>query len=218
MVAVLIVEPSRTFAEAVGLSLLAETEIEAVEYVDTPAVATARMMRERFDVVIVPVRLAHLVLAPTPESPRWAGPPFVVALSDGGDTDRAPQLLGAGASGWVGRHASIHELADVIVGVRRGETRVPAELLTRVVSELSRSTGDTAVRERVIGRLTPRESEVFHLLEQGMDRRQIATTLHVSPNTVRTHIQGILHRLGVHSILAAVAMAHPDEGRAPDLA
>jgi DNA-binding CsgD family transcriptional regulator len=41
----------------------------------------------------------------------------------------------------------------------------------------------------------------------GLSRKEIAALLDVSPNTVRTHVQSILHKFGVHSTLTAVAMA-----------
>ena len=41
----------------------------------------------------------------------------------------------------------------------------------------------------------------------GLSRTEIGELLKVSPNTVRTHVQSILHKLNVHSALAAVAMA-----------
>jgi len=59
--------------------------------------------------------------------------------------------------------------------------------------------------------LTLREREVLRLLAEGMDTREIAKRLVLSPTTVRNHIQHILSKLGVHSRLEAVALAlrHP---------
>jgi PAS domain S-box-containing protein len=57
-------------------------------------------------------------------------------------------------------------------------------------------------------RLTPRQSEVFRLLQRGRSTEQIADELHLSVETVRNHIQGILRSLNVHSRLEAVANAH----------
>ena len=42
---------------------------------------------------------------------------------------------------------------------------------------------------------------------EGLSRNEIGAMLHVSPNTVRTHVQSILHKLNVHSALTAVAFA-----------
>jgi PAS domain S-box-containing protein len=57
-------------------------------------------------------------------------------------------------------------------------------------------------------RLTPRQTEVLRLLEQGHSTDQIAKELHLSLETVRNHIRGILRALGVHSRLEAVTLAH----------
>ncbi|MBW7882561.1 MAG: PAS domain-containing protein [Caldilineaceae bacterium] len=55
--------------------------------------------------------------------------------------------------------------------------------------------------------LTLREYQVLHLLAQGNDTAAIAAELVVSQTTVRNHVQHILHKLGVHSRLEAVAYA-----------
>jgi PAS domain S-box-containing protein len=56
--------------------------------------------------------------------------------------------------------------------------------------------------------LTPRQAEVLELLERGRSTRQIATELHLSVETVRNHIRHLLHAVGAHSRLEAVAIAN----------
>ena len=55
--------------------------------------------------------------------------------------------------------------------------------------------------------LTPRQAEVLQLLERGRTTTQIAEELHLSPETVRNHIRRLLHSVGAHSRLEAVARA-----------
>jgi PAS domain S-box-containing protein len=55
--------------------------------------------------------------------------------------------------------------------------------------------------------LTPRQAEVLRLLERGRSTAQIAEELHVSRDTVRNHVRGLLHALGASSRLEAVAVA-----------
>ncbi len=72
------------------------------------------------------------------------------------------------------------------------------------------------VEERLLGpnppgeadALTRREREILGLLTSGFNTRAVAERLHVSPATVRNHVQKILDKLGVHSRLEAVAYAH----------
>jgi RNA polymerase sigma factor (sigma-70 family) len=58
-----------------------------------------------------------------------------------------------------------------------------------------------------LDRLSPREREILGLLAKGWSNRRIAETCFLSLNTVRTHVQNILVKLGVHSKLEAAAFA-----------
>jgi two-component system nitrate/nitrite response regulator NarL len=63
--------------------------------------------------------------------------------------------------------------------------------------------------ERVrIGTLSGREREVLGLLASGWSTQRIARERHLAQATVRTHVQSILVKLGVHSKLEAVAFAY----------
>lgn len=57
------------------------------------------------------------------------------------------------------------------------------------------------------GTLTRRELEVLRLMGTGANTRAAADRLHVSPATIRNHVQNIFGKLGVHSRLEAVAYA-----------
>lgn len=90
----------------------------------------------------------------------------------------------------------------------------PNELLARVQRSVSRLPRDaiTAASEGEAthirySELTPRESEVLKLLVEGLNQTEIARELVISPNTVATHIQRILMKLGVHNRAQAVAFA-----------
>jgi PAS domain S-box-containing protein len=57
------------------------------------------------------------------------------------------------------------------------------------------------------GTLTRRELEILHLIATGLNTKNAAERLHVSPATIRNHVQNILGKLGAHSRLEAVAYA-----------
>lgn len=61
-------------------------------------------------------------------------------------------------------------------------------------------------RLRQLG-ITPRELEILQLIARGMSTREIATTLFVSENTVKTHASRLLEKLGANRRIKAVEAA-----------
>ena len=59
-------------------------------------------------------------------------------------------------------------------------------------------------------KLTPRQREVLGLLAHGSSTHQIAELLHLSKETVRNHVRGLLQALEVHSRVEAVATARAE--------
>jgi two-component system, LuxR family, response regulator FixJ len=81
----------------------------------------------------------------------------------------------------------------------------PDELLIRIERLIRRA---SPLSPEVSARLTPREAEVLRLLAEGLEPKQVAAQLVISPKTVSTHIDRILAKLGVHSRAQAVAAAY----------
>jgi PAS domain S-box-containing protein len=79
------------------------------------------------------------------------------------------------------------------------------ELLTLVHERLAGP--PNGERPEAASALTRREIEVLRLMMQGLNTAAAAEKLHVSPATVRNHVQNIFGKLGVHSRLEAVAYA-----------
>ncbi|MEU8822408.1 response regulator transcription factor [Streptomyces sp. NPDC048636] len=130
-----------------------------------------------------------------------------VVLAERDDPRRAAAALQAGACGWVAKDCSLVRLLAVIRGVLRDETHLPPALLTGVLRELTAARKHRTESERLVESLTPREREVLRCMVAGLGRKAVAERLFLSPHTVRTHMQNVLGKLGVHSTLAAVALA-----------
>ncbi|KUJ66145.1 two-component system response regulator [Streptomyces albus subsp. albus] len=130
-----------------------------------------------------------------------------VVLAERDDPRRAAAALQAGACGWVAKDSSLSRLLTVIRGVLRDETHLPPALLTGVLRELTAARKHRSESERLVESLTPREREVLRCMVAGLGRKAVAERLYLSPHTVRTHMQNVLGKLGVHSTLAAVALA-----------
>ncbi|WP_411072265.1 LuxR C-terminal-related transcriptional regulator [Streptomyces sp. cmx-4-25] len=226
---VLVVDDHRIFAESLAAALAAEPDVDVAAAGSGPAAVRCleRGAAEGrgFDVLLVD---AELGAGPPGTAPARATPdgggavdgislvagvrrahPAVrtVVLAERDDPHRAALALQSGASGWVAKDCSLQRLLAVVRGVLRDETHLPPALLTGVLRELTAARKHRTDGERLVESLTPREREVLRCMVAGLGRKAVAERLFLSPHTVRTHMQNVLGKLGVHSTLAAVALA-----------
>lgn len=228
---VLVVDDHRIFAESLAAALAAEPDVDVSAAGSGPAalrsLERAAGEGRRFDVLLVDADLGGKVPAPRPAVPAGEGDedgvvdgislvagvrtahPNVrtVVLAGRDDPRRAALALQSGACGWVAKDCSLSRLLTVVRGVLRDETHLPPALLTGVLRELTAARKHRTESERLVESLTPREREVLRCMVAGLGRKAVAERLFLSPHTVRTHMQNVLGKLGVHSTLAAVALA-----------
>ncbi|MFE5811495.1 MULTISPECIES: LuxR C-terminal-related transcriptional regulator [unclassified Streptomyces] len=239
---VLVVDDHRIFAESLAAALAAEPDVDVSAAGSGPAalrcLERAAAEGRRFDVLLVDADLGAVPGAvPAQREPGSGAPPpasdgialvagvrvthagvRTVVLAERDDPRRAALALQAGASGWVAKDCSLSRLLAVIRGVLREETHLPPALLTGVLRELTAARKHRTDSERLVESLTPREHEVLRCMVAGLGRKDVAARLFLSPHTVRTHMQNVLGKLGVHSTLAAVALARRAGVRPADLA
>ncbi|MFF3392458.1 LuxR C-terminal-related transcriptional regulator [Streptomyces sp. NPDC002669] len=229
---VLVVDDHRIFAESLAAALTAEPDVDVAAAGSGPAalrcLERAAAEGRGYDVVLVDAELGVLAPgarpAPVPVPNGGENAPVdgislvagvhaarpavrTVVLAEKDDPHRAAQALQAGASGWVAKDCSLQRLLAVVRGVLRGETHLPPALLTGVLKELTAARKHRTESELLVESLTPREREVLRCMVAGLGRKAVAERLFLSPHTVRTHMQNVLGKLGVHSTLAAVALA-----------
>jgi two-component system NarL family response regulator len=123
------------------------------------------------------------------------------------------QALGVGALGYVLKTASPREIIDALRQVHQGWVVVSPAMAPRFLSELGAagSAGHSvqAMPAAAAGetRLTLREQEVIQLVARGMSNAEIAESLIVSENTVKTHVKNVLNKLQMKNRAEAAAYA-----------
>ena len=75
-------------------------------------------------------------------------------------------------------------------------------------SQETQSNGSLESLREKLQSLTPRERQILRLLVSAASTRRVAESLNVSETTVRNHVQNLFSKLGVHSRLECVALAH----------
>ncbi len=222
MIHLAIIDGSRVFADALAARLATEPDIRVVRCATGHTALRQALDHSSADVVLGDDALFEPDSpssasggAPLPRAPldvvggagaRAQPRPVVVLLADHGDAARLATCLRWGVRGWVPRSSSVDDLLEAIREADTGGTWIPPKELTRVLGELVWSSSADDPFEILVGRLTPREREVLSCLVEGLDRPEVAVRLQLSTNTVRTHVQSILSKLGVNSCVAAVAL------------
>ena len=205
---ILIADQERTFAEALAARLKDEEDINVVGVVQVTKQGPWLSAGESVDVIVVDGDLPgaaadrlYAEISGGTESPR------VVTLSTSSEPERVVNAIRAGAAAWVRKDQSLDYLLQVIRGVARGETWLPATETGNVMRLLLQEQERRQQNGRLLATLTPRERAVLTCLAEGSGGREaIASQLHLSVNTVRTHLQNIMAKLGVHSAVEAVAL------------
>jgi DNA-binding NarL/FixJ family response regulator len=137
----------------------------------------------------------------------------VVVLTGSDRLHHLKAALDLGVAGYIRKDSRIKEIVDAMERARAGDVAVDAVLVKRLVRDT-----DTGPSLRTpVDELTARERDIARLLGEGLNTSEIVEVLGISSSTVRSHIQAILSKLGVHSRVQAVAQLSSATGAA-DLA
>lgn len=203
-VRILIVDDHKLFAEALSMTL--EEEGMAVLGVATTgrdALEAAR--KHRPDLVLMDLGLPDLGgVSVGRQIMDESQDAKVVALTGRDDTDSVSEVTRAGFHGYLTKDTSIAQVVNSIRATMGGQTVLPYRLVGKLNKVRSREEQEATM---LTDQLTPRERQVLALLVEGSTGDEMARRLSVSQHTIRTHIQNILTKLGVHSRLKAVAFA-----------
>jgi DNA-binding NarL/FixJ family response regulator len=122
------------------------------------------------------------------------------------------ECLEAGASGWIGKGATLDEVDTTLRHVIAGGTMVGRTDRAELLEELRLERVSTVRAHASFERLTQREAIVLAAMVDGLSADEIAEVHFVALTTVRSQIRAVLRKLRVRSQLAAVALAvlHPE--------
>ena len=138
-----------------------------------------------------------------------AGSLTLRALADGIQLDG--KSLAAGASGYLLKRTSHVRILDAIEEVHGGGSPMTGTIARRIVQAVQRHRteanaqpyGTTGRDDRLLN-LSPREQEVLSLLARGFRYKEIAESLGITVETVRTHLRRIYEKLHVSTRTEAV--------------
>ncbi|MFQ6145696.1 response regulator [Streptomyces seoulensis] len=168
------------------------------------AVEQARRLRP--DVILMDVRMprrngidaTRLLLA------EECDPPKIVVITTFENDDYVTAALSAGASGFVLKRLPVRQMAEAVRVVAQGEAILFPAALRQMVTARPLDSARALPRAA----LTGREEAVLRLMATGRSNPQIARTLTVSLETVKTHVGHVLTKLGAQNRTHAVVIAY----------
>lgn len=185
-----------------GLRRAFERSGDFVVVGEASSVAQARsvLANTRTDVLVTDVRLPDGSGIDLAAAVRKASPTTgIVVLTMYAGDEHLLGALEAGASAFVNKDAP----SDDVVSAARHAAAMPrsfaaADLAGAMQRRMSKPAGPA---------LSPRETEVLHLLAEGHSASQIGTRLFISESTIKTHIGKIYDKLGAGNRAQAVMTA-----------
>jgi DNA-binding NarL/FixJ family response regulator len=131
----------------------------------------------------------------------------VVVFASVPDDHEGLKLIREGAAGYLAKDMEPEALPRILRGVSYGEAAISRRLAMSLAEVYRRGPRVGTGLRPVRSPLTDREWEVLDLLATGARTDEIAQTLVLSTETVRSHLKNLYRKLGVRSRAEAVEAA-----------
>jgi DNA-binding NarL/FixJ family response regulator len=209
---VLIADDQALVRAGFRMILEAQEDIQVVGEAADGETAVDLARRHRPDVILMDIRMPGLDgLEATRRliEPGQAGAASRIVILTTFDLDEYVYgALQAGASGFLLKDVSPEHLVGAVRTVAVGDALLAPSITRRLIERYARTRSGVSEIPDVLGLLTPREGEVFRLVARGMSNGEIAEQLVVTEATVKTHVAGILGKLGLRNRAQAVVLAY----------
>ena len=133
-------------------------------------------------------------------------PPRILVLTTMRHDEAVVRAIRAGASGFVLKDAEPEFLLAAIRTVHQGQAVIAPAQTFDLIREFG-GAGARRANEAAIEPLTPRERDIFALVAKGLSNAEVASSAFVSETTVKTHLSGIMTKLGLRSRVQLVSFA-----------
>jgi DNA-binding NarL/FixJ family response regulator len=200
---ILVVDDHEMVREGLMAMLQSEPDFDVVGQTGRGAEVVTLVEATRSDVVLLDARLpdvsgVEVCRRLTQSHPEVA----VVILTTYTDPDLVQECIQAGARGYVVKDVERFSLKESIRAVYRGQSVLAPQVAGHVIERArTRHAGSRRAA------LSASQVSILRLISRGHSNREIAVEVHLSENTVKTHIQEIFRKLGVRNRVEAAILA-----------
>lgn len=201
---ILLVDDHEMVREGLKSMLQSEPDLEVVAETGVGRDVPALLDRTRPDVVLLDVRLPDMSGVEVCRQATRSHPDVkVIMLTTFVDPDLVDECIDAGARGYLVKDVRGMSLKENVRAVSRGQAVLAPEIAGGILDRVR----DRRATEAGPPVLTQSQLAILGLMTRGFSNREIATEVHLSENTIKTHVQEIFRKLGVHNRVEAVMTA-----------
>jgi DNA-binding NarL/FixJ family response regulator len=190
--------------------------IEVVAEAANGRAAVDETVRRRIDVALMDINMPEMDgLTAIEQISRRAPSTRFVILTAFGDEPNVRRAVENGAAGFVLKNCAPDELIRAVRSAHAGQAYL-SPAVARLVLGMVDPDGDGRREEarRRLAALSPRESEILHLVAEGMSNAETGRRLHMSETTIKTYMSRILAKLDCTNRVQAALLVR-DAGTLP---
>ena len=207
MIEVLLVDDDQLMRTGLRMIIEQTPDLIVTSEVGNGEEAIAAARRHQPGVVVMDVRMPIMNGIEATRQITTAGDgPRVLILTTFELDEYVFSALQAGASGFILKRSPPEQLIEAIRTVAAGDALLSPSVTRRLIAEFA---GRPERQENPrFADLTGREREVLIALARGLSNEELAETLFISENTVKTHVRRVLTKLDARDRVQAVVMAY----------
>lgn len=206
---VLIVDDHRLFRQGlIGLMATRPDLVQVLGEAATGREAVTMAKRDRPDLILMDIAMPEGTgLEALEQIQQEVADTAVVMLTASEEDSDLQEAVRLGAAGYLLKDLDADELFELVSGVARGEAAMTRTMAARLLKGLAQGPAGEDEPEPLLGSLTEREIEVLRLVARGVSNPEIADSLFITINTVKTHLHNILEKLQVENRTQAATYA-----------
>ena len=206
---VLLVDDHHLFREGLATILNAQADFEVVGEARDGLEAVVKARQLAPDMILMDVGMPGCDgLEATQRIRNEGSDATIVMLTMRDEDEKLFQAIRCGAQGYLLKSIRSVEMLDLLRGAVRGEAAITPALGGRMLEEFRRVSQQPIEHSSAESTaLTAREKDVLSLVAEGATNQEIASTLHVSIHTVKSHMRKILAKLHLDRRYEAASFA-----------
>ncbi|BAZ11341.1 two-component response regulator [Calothrix sp. NIES-4071] len=200
---ILIVEDDPMMQLGLEQSLMSYPQLEIVGRAEDGYLGVQAALKLKPDLVVMDIGLPRLDgIAATQQIKAALPQTHIVMLTSHQTETEIIAALSSGADAYCIKGATVERLLSAISAAVEGAAYLDPQIARRVIENLK-----PPANKANSANLSQRELEVLKLMVDGLSNPEIAEKLYLSPNTVKTHVRGIMNKLSVDDRVQAAVVA-----------